>query len=241
LSGPALFFVRLERESGRLDGPIELDLRSTRLQRQCYRATNSLPTYGGAEVSNLRMICPSGQIAVGIFGHAGSAIDQLGLICDNWVSPAAGSAAGNTLGQKIVAHAKAHMGQCFTDANGHTQQGACPPTGNKDTDTGPGECTYLVQSAVVASGGQPPNYNVTKIPGTDTDQKQPLAISGLPYTWGDPVNPPYQPGDIIQLTITRFVGPDNTHNYQVCGTRQHDGCFVYRLPTHRDHRIHWRG
>jgi hypothetical protein len=172
--------------------------------------TNSLPTYGGAEVTNLRMICPSGQIAVGIFGHAGSAIDQLGLICDNWVSPAGGSAAGNTLGQKIVAYAKAHMGQCFTDANGHTQQGACPPTGNKDTDTGPGECTYLVQSAVVASGGQPPNYNVTKIPGTDTDQKQPLAISGLPYTWGDPVNPPYQPGDIIQLTITRFVGPDNT-------------------------------
>jgi hypothetical protein len=113
-----------------------------------------------------------------------------------------------TLGQKIVAYAQAHLGQCFTDANGHTQAGACPPTANNDTVTGPGECTYLVQSAVVANGGQAPNYNVPPIAATDTDVKPPKPISGLPYTWGDPVSAPYQPGDIIQLAAYKLQGPN---------------------------------
>ena len=27
---------------------------------------------------------PLGQIALGIYGHAGTAIDQLGMVCDSW-------------------------------------------------------------------------------------------------------------------------------------------------------------
>jgi hypothetical protein len=169
--------------------------------------TNSYPNYGGDETTNQRLICPTGQVAVGIYGHAGTAIDQLGLVCDNWqtvISPPATAA----LGQKIVAYAQQHLGQCFTDPNGHTQAGACPPTANNDTTTGPGECTYLVQSAVVGSGGQAPNYNVAPITATDNDVKPPKQISGLPYTWGDPVGPPYQPGDIIQLAAYKLQGPN---------------------------------
>jgi hypothetical protein len=118
-------------------------------------------------------------------------------------APGAGQA--KTLGQRIVDYAAAHLGQCFTDINGHTQPGTCPKTGNNDTDMGPGECTYLVHSAVVQSGGQPPNYNVPKITGVNT-QGQP--ISGLPYTWGTPVNPPYQPGDVVQLALAYLQGPN---------------------------------
>jgi hypothetical protein len=162
-------------------------------------------TYSGPQVTSQHEVCPPGQIAVGIFGHAGTAIDQLGLVCGAWTvtQAAVPSLPPNPLNQKILAYARAHLGQCFIDANGDTQPTACPQTANNNTVTGPGECTYLVQSAVVASGGQPPNYNVPKTTNSD-------GSAGQAYTWGDPVQPPYEPGDIIQFTTTKFVGPDNT-------------------------------
>jgi hypothetical protein len=46
--------------------------------------SNSLPNYGGEAVGNKRLICPKGEIATGIYGRAGGAIDQLGLICAPW-------------------------------------------------------------------------------------------------------------------------------------------------------------
>jgi hypothetical protein len=48
------------------------------------RMTNSSPSYGGEAVGNKRLICPQGEIATGIYGRAGGAIDQLGLICGPW-------------------------------------------------------------------------------------------------------------------------------------------------------------
>lgn len=48
------------------------------------RMTNSPASYGGEAVGNTRLICPQGQIATGIYGRAGGAIDQLGLICGPW-------------------------------------------------------------------------------------------------------------------------------------------------------------
>jgi hypothetical protein len=38
----------------------------------------------GVSINSQRMICDDGQVAVGIFGRAGTAIDSLGLICDTW-------------------------------------------------------------------------------------------------------------------------------------------------------------
>ena len=46
--------------------------------------TNSFPNYGGEAVGNKRLTCPRGEIATGIYGRAGGAIDQLGLICAPW-------------------------------------------------------------------------------------------------------------------------------------------------------------
>ena len=48
------------------------------------RMTNSPASYGGEAVGNKRLICPQGEIATGIYGRAGGAIDQLGLICGPW-------------------------------------------------------------------------------------------------------------------------------------------------------------
>ena len=46
--------------------------------------TNSSANYGGQAVGNKRLICPQGEVATGIYGRAGGAIDQLGLICEPW-------------------------------------------------------------------------------------------------------------------------------------------------------------
>lgn len=51
--------------------------------------TNSFPEYGGEAVSDLRLVCPQGQVGTGIYGRAGSAIDQLGLTCGKWEVAAA--------------------------------------------------------------------------------------------------------------------------------------------------------
>jgi hypothetical protein len=61
----------------------------TRIGLTCWNTrnnalTNVLPDPGGQPVGNKRLICPQGEIATGIYGQAGTAIDQLGLICDNW-------------------------------------------------------------------------------------------------------------------------------------------------------------
>jgi len=46
--------------------------------------TNSLPDYGGVAGNNQRLMCARGEVATGIYGRAGTAIDRLGLICDKW-------------------------------------------------------------------------------------------------------------------------------------------------------------
>jgi hypothetical protein len=46
--------------------------------------SNVTASYGGQAVGNKRLICPQGEIAAGIYGRAGGAIDQLGLICEPW-------------------------------------------------------------------------------------------------------------------------------------------------------------
>lgn len=53
------------------------------------KMTNSLPNYGGQAVADKRLVCPKGEVATGIFGRAGGAIDQLGLICEPWQVAAA--------------------------------------------------------------------------------------------------------------------------------------------------------
>jgi len=50
------------------------------------KVTNSFADAGSPKVSHKPLVCPTGQIAVGIFGRAGTAIDQVGLICDKWVA-----------------------------------------------------------------------------------------------------------------------------------------------------------
>jgi len=52
-----------------------------------------------------------------------------------------------TLGQRIVAYATSHVGQCVADTNGTIRPAVCgPPPG-----IGPGECTHLAHSAPVAA------------------------------------------------------------------------------------------
>lgn len=46
--------------------------------------SDSFADYGGESVNDRRLICPPGEIGVGIYGRAGTAIDQLGLICEPW-------------------------------------------------------------------------------------------------------------------------------------------------------------
>lgn len=112
------------------------------------------------------------------------------------------TASGSSLGQKIVAWAAAHVGQCITNTSGGVQPGTCaePASG-----VGPGECTHLVHSALVASGGRPPNYSVTPISAG--------GLTGYPYTWGTKITSGYQPGDIVELTLASFVGPNNATWY----------------------------
>ena len=69
-------------------------MRTNRLGFTCWHPatnamTNNLPDYGGQAVNNQRLICPVGEIGAGIYGRAGTAIDQLGLICEktNIVGP----------------------------------------------------------------------------------------------------------------------------------------------------------
>jgi hypothetical protein len=45
---------------------------------------NFRPRKGGEPVGDKRLICPEGEVASGIYGRAGGAIDQLGLICEPW-------------------------------------------------------------------------------------------------------------------------------------------------------------
>ena len=51
--------------------------------------TDSFPDYGGEAVSDLRLVCPLGEVGTGIYGRAGTAIDQLGLTCGKWQVAAA--------------------------------------------------------------------------------------------------------------------------------------------------------
>jgi len=90
-----------------------------------------------------------------------------------------------SLGAKIVAYAVSHLGQCVADENGTIRPGVCGPK----EGIGPGECTHLAASALASAGARPPNFSTT------------------PYTWGNPVQRPYQPGDIIQFTNTYLQGP----------------------------------
>ena len=53
---------------------------------QTNKPTNSLANYGTTGGRTQHLVCPLGQIAVGIFGHAGTAIDQLGLVCGAWTA-----------------------------------------------------------------------------------------------------------------------------------------------------------
>jgi hypothetical protein len=46
--------------------------------------TDSFPEYGGEPVNDQRLVCPQGEVGIGIYGRAGSAIDRLGLICGSW-------------------------------------------------------------------------------------------------------------------------------------------------------------
>ncbi len=61
----------------------------SRVGFSCYNVgtqelTNSLPNYGGKSSADLRLICSGGEVATGIYGRAGTAIDQLGLLCEYW-------------------------------------------------------------------------------------------------------------------------------------------------------------
>lgn len=96
-----------------------------------------------------------------------------------------GQAPPGSLGAKIVAYAVSHLGQCVADENGTIRPGICGPK----EGIGPGECTHLAASALANAGARPPNFSTT------------------PYTWGNLVQRPYQPGDIIQFTNTYLQGP----------------------------------
>jgi hypothetical protein len=128
------------------------------------------------------------------------------------------------LGQKVVAYAASHVGQCVADTNGTIRPGVCgPPPG-----IGPGECTHLAHSALVASGARPPNY------------------SNPPhYTWGTRVQAPYQPGDIIEMVNTRFDGPNGafseTSTQHTAIIESAQGTLLHLLQQHAPERMVTRG
>lgn len=94
-----------------------------------------------------------------------------------------GPAGTSALGSAVVSWAVSHLNQCVTDIKGDVQSSQCATSRDSSGNEreGPGECTHLVHSALVASKAKPPVY------------------SSEPYVWGDVVSPPYQPGDVIQL------------------------------------------
>jgi hypothetical protein len=48
---------------------------------------NKVLRTGGVPVNDERFNCQNGEVAIGIFGRAGTAVDSLGLICDKWQIP----------------------------------------------------------------------------------------------------------------------------------------------------------
>ena len=67
--------------------PLVSKLGFTCFNRANGQSNDSLPNFGGTSVANRRMACTNGPVGVGIFGRAGTAIDALGLTCDNVEPP----------------------------------------------------------------------------------------------------------------------------------------------------------
>jgi hypothetical protein len=127
-----------------------------------------------------------------------------------------------------VTYATKQLGQCVADVNGTIRPGSCGPDVWPSADgTGPGECTHLVHSALVASGGKPPDYSHPPH-----------------YTWGTPVQSPYQQGDIIQLANTKFEGPNGfweTTSQHTAIIENVTGTVLGLIQQHSPHRTVTRG
>jgi hypothetical protein len=161
----------------------------------CWDRHPSPGPYNGFGLS-FTLRCPANQAAVGLSGRSGAYVDALGLVCGpkprltSVPPPPPPPPAVASIGQMIVNYAISHLGQCVADTNGTIRPGECgPPEG-----IAPGECTHLVHSALVARGGRPPIYNATP--------------SVTPIIWGNLIQRPFQPGDIIQFTNVRLEGPN---------------------------------
>jgi hypothetical protein len=160
-----------------------------------------------------------------ILALGGSAL--LGAGISHWASvgPALAQVpTAATLGQRIVAYAVSHVGQCVADTNGTIRPGVCgPPAG-----IGPAECTHLAHSALVASGARPPNYN-----------------NPPHYTWGTRVQAPYQPGDVAEFVNTRFDGPNGgwweTSTQHTAIIESVQGTVLHLLQQHSPERTVTRG
>jgi hypothetical protein len=103
-------------------------------------------------------------------------------------------ASAGPLGDAVVNYARAHMSQCV-EGNGVIHPSACPALA--PGAVGPGECTQLPQAALAALGALPPVFRGAMPPN----------MLRYEYVWGTPVNPPYQPGDIIQFWFYSTTSP----------------------------------
>jgi hypothetical protein len=129
---------------------------------------------------------------------------------------------------RIVSYAKSQVGRCVSDNKGTSQPGVCGPAAG----VGKGECTHLVHSAVVLSGGSPPDYSHPPH-----------------YTWGlrDTPGPGdrYLPGEIIQLVNARFDGPNGgwweTSTQHTAIIESVQGTVLHLLQQHSPERIVTRG
>jgi hypothetical protein len=165
------------------------------------------------------------MIAAGGGALLTAGLARLGFLGVAWAQPAP---AAMTLGQRIVTYAASHVGQCVADIKGAIRPGSCGPFWMPPAGTGPGECTHLAHSALVANGARPPNYN-----------------NPPHYTWGTRVQAPYQPGDIIELVDTRFDGPNGgwweTTSQHTAIIERTQGTVLHLLQQHSPERIVTRG
>lgn len=94
-----------------------------------------------------------------------------------------GSALTSAPGMEALSYAQQWFGKCV-DGKGNVH-GPCQPL--PMAQVGDGECTHLVQAALAQAGAR---------------------FTSGSYEWGTKINPPYQPGDIIQLFNAKLVGPN---------------------------------
>jgi hypothetical protein len=129
------------------------------------------------------------------------------------------------LNNDIVHYAKSQLGRCVSDNKGGSQPGVCGPAAG----VGKGECVHLVESAVVLSGGWPPDYS-----------HPPHYIWGFRHLSLET----YDSGNIIQLANTKFVSPsglplETTQHTAIIESVQ--GTVLHLLQQHAPERIVTRG